>query len=245
MNVKQFGTAAWTALLKTTLFIFNIVFFALGVGFLTIGIYGMTVFKDFFSFAPSNYIYTPFICIGLFMMIVGVLSLWCTPKGVTWLLYLYGIIVFVLFVAVLILSAAFVVKRDTFEKTLETGIKKAMEDYPKDQQSIDLLQETLHCCGNDNYTEWFTTKWAAGENNVPTSCCTKAAGTKCVHLDLSTNLTDIYQAGCYKRVYTTIEDNYVIIGSIGFVSSIIIFFGSLLACGLAQNLRKNSYEQVE
>ena len=42
----------------------------------------MKAFKDFFSFAPSQAIYVPIICIGIFMTIVGVLSLWCTPKGI-------------------------------------------------------------------------------------------------------------------------------------------------------------------
>ena len=86
------------------------------MAFFVIGIYGIKMFKDFFTFAPGNIIYLPFICIGIFMMLVGMLSLWCTPKGVSWLLYLYGIIVFILFVAILALSAAFMVKRDTVSK---------------------------------------------------------------------------------------------------------------------------------
>jgi hypothetical protein len=83
----------------------------MGAAFLFIGIYGITVFKNFFSFAPSNYIYLPFICTGIFMMVVGLLSLWCTPKGVSWLLYFYGLIIFALFVITLMMSAGFVMRR--------------------------------------------------------------------------------------------------------------------------------------
>ena len=86
------------------------------MAFFVIGIYGIKMFKDFFTFAPGNIIYMPFIGIGIFMMLVGMLSLWCTPKGVSWLLYSYGVIVFILFVAILGLSALFMVKRDTVSK---------------------------------------------------------------------------------------------------------------------------------
>lgn len=245
MNVKQFGTAAWTAILKTMLFIFNIVFFAIGVAFLTIGIYGMTVFKNFFSFAPSNYIYLPFICIGIFMILVGLLSLWCTPKGVTWLLSLYAVIIFSLFIVVLAVSAIFMVKRGALEDNLKTAIETGMANYPKEAPSIDLMQTHLECCGSHNYTDWFDSVWAGHQNNVPLSCCINQAPGQCVHEHLSDNLTSIYTKGCYQKVSTTIEENYIMIGVVGFVSSIIIFFGSVISCTLAQNLKRNRYETVE
>ncbi len=143
MNAKSFGTVAWTALLKTLLLVFNLVFFAMGLAFMIIGIYGIRVFKNFFSFAPASTIYVPFISIGVFMMIVGMLSLWCTPKGVTWLLNMYAVVVFILFVAVLAISVLFVVKRDTFEEKLHEGIGNAMKNYPRDAESVDLMQSTV------------------------------------------------------------------------------------------------------
>jgi len=228
------------------LLIFNLIFLAIGAAFLTIGIYGMTVFKNFFAFAPSTQIYVPFICIGLFMMIVGIMSLWCTPKGVIWCLYLYSIIVFVLFVAVLALSALFVVKRSAVDANLKSGIESAMSAYP-DETSIDLLQQTLHCCGSVDYTNWFKTKWANGNKSVPQSCCINNNDT-CIHMNLPLSknaTTDIYTDGCYNKMHTTIEEKFAIIGSIGFLSSILIFCASLLACGLARNLKQNNYENIE
>jgi len=243
MNARSCGTAAWTAILKTMLLIFNLVFFAFGVAFCIVGIYGMTVFKNFFTFAPSKTIFLPFIGIGTFMIVIGLLSIWYTSKGVTWCLNIYGIIVFVLFVAVLAMSSLFVVRRDTFEQTLQVSINDAIHDYPKDKDSIDLLQKTLHCCGSKNYTDWFSTKWADSKLKVPESCCKQAQN--CAHENLKNNTTDIYIDGCYNRVYNTIENNYAIIGGIGFASAVIILFGSLLSCSLARNLKKTAYEQVE
>ena len=142
MNAKRFGTAAFTALLKTILMIFNIVFTvrqinflvtffslfsmflfkAFGIVFLAVGIYGMRAFKDVFSFAPGQAIYVPIICIGIFMSIVGVLSLWCTPKGVTWLLYLYSGVIFILFLTIFTISTIFMVRRDSVRKDLDKKV---------------------------------------------------------------------------------------------------------------------------
>lgn len=245
MNAKKFGTAACTALLKTILLAFNLIFFAIGLAFLVIGIYGYKVFSDFFQFAPSSHIYIPLICIGITMMGIGLLSLWCTPKGVSWLLYLYGAIIFVLFVAIFSISVLFMVKRDAFETTLKTSIDNSIKNYPKEKESIDLLQSTIKCCGLENYADWFTTTWANKKNSVPDSCCKVQNKLECNHENLGKNLTDIYQQGCYSKVYNTIEENYGFIGGIGFASSLIIFGGSLLSCALASNIKKNKYEEME
>lgn len=245
MDAKRFGTAACTALLKLLLMIFNVLFFCIGLVFLVVGIYGTRSFKEIFSFTQSSYIYVPIICIGLFMCIVGVLALWCTPKGVTWLLYLYSVVVFVLFLSVFTISILFVVKRDAFENTIHDGISNAMKNYPS-VTTIDLAQENLRCCGLNNYTDWFQSKWAAGSNNVPESCCLPNLPHICGHLNLTPlNSTDLFQDGCYKKMKAIIEDKYLIIAGIGFGASFVILLGSLLTCTLSHNLKKNRYEQVE
>lgn len=242
MNAKRLGTVACTAFLKTLLLAFNLLFFTLGLVFFVIGVYGIRVFKEFFTFAPSNYIYVPFICIGAFMMAVGLLSLWCTPKGISWLLYVYGMIIFVLFIAVFAMAILFAVKHDTFESELKTGIERSIANYTADSESIDLLQSTIHCCGSLDYTDWFATQWADSKKSVPKSCCIDSAN--CANID-PMNVTQIYTKGCYKIVHDSIENNYQLVTGIGFASAALILLGSVLSCTLATNLRKNRYEQVE
>lgn len=76
-----------------------------------IGIYGLQVFKDFFQFTTGSHLYIPILVVGIVMTVVGVLSLWFTPKGLSWMLYIYGIIVFVLFVVIFSMSILFMAKR--------------------------------------------------------------------------------------------------------------------------------------
>lgn len=200
MNTKKFKTAACTALLKTLMMAFNLIFFLIGFALLVVGFYGYKVFKQFFTFAPSTSIYFPIIAIGLLMMFIGALALWCTPKGTVWLLNVYSIFVFVLFLSIFSISILFTVKHDSWQSTLKNGIERSMENYQNETQSIDVLQSSIKCCGLHNYTDWFNTTWAKGHNNVPKSCCIKKNICNNENINVS-NATDIYQTVNFKNIF--------------------------------------------
>lgn len=140
---KSFKTMAFTALLKSILILFNILFLFIGLSFMLIGIYGFKMFKQFFSFAPSTAIYVPILSIGLFMILVGALSLWCIPKGVSSLIYLYAIVVFLLFLSAFTVSLLFISRRETVETTFKTGIDRMINLYPNESDAMDLLQSKV------------------------------------------------------------------------------------------------------
>jgi len=243
MDQRSFGSKACTALLKTLLIVFNALFLMLGVLLLTIGIYGLSVTNVLFiTFVSQKAIYLPILFIGLFMVFVGSLSLWCTPKGVTWLLYLYGIIIFVLFATVFALSALLVVRHDAVENSLKVGIAKSMENYANDKAAMDNLQSNFKCCGSSNYSDWFNTMWFNSTRSVPVSCCLNR--TQCRNTEPIV-ASDLFEIGCFQLLGSSLQHYYNVIGGIGFASSILIFFGSILACSLARNINKNRYEQLE
>jgi hypothetical protein len=51
--------------------------------------------------------------------------------------------------------------------------------------------------------------------------------------------------GCYEKMRTTIDKQYTLIGGLGFASSVIIFFGSLLSWWLARNINNKAYEIMQ
>lgn len=192
MNPKQFKTAAFLAFLKTLMMIFNLVFFLIGFVLLIVGFYGLKVFRQFFAFAPSIWIYYPLIAIGLFMMLVGALSFWCTPKGIVWLLNVYAILIFLLFLSIFSFSVFFTVKNDSVATSLKVGIERSMRSYQNNSKAIDILQSKFKCCGSKNFTDWFATEWASHHNIVPKSCCINK--NECSNEDLNIlNATGIYQ----------------------------------------------------
>lgn len=241
---KSLRTTACTTFLKTLVMIFNVLFLLIGLALTVVGIYGYRMFKQFFSFAPSTAIYIPIISIGIFMIVVGALSLWCTPKGVSYLLYLYSVIVFVLFLTTFTIGVLFFARRDTIETTFKSGVDKLISKYPIDAESIDVLQANIKCCGSANYKDWFESEWANRTNKVPKSCC--MAKTECIfdNIDVK-NVTGIYETGCFVRFNETIEKNYGKICGILFASAFVILAGFALSYMLGDNLRNNRYEQMQ
>jgi hypothetical protein len=55
----------------------------------------------------------------------------------------------------------------------------------------------------------------------------------------------LFEKGCYQLLEAKIEQYYAAIGGIGFACSIVIFFGSILACSLSRNIQTNRYQQLE
>lgn len=243
-TTKSIRTTACTTFLKTLVMIFNAIFLAIGVGLSIVGIYGYRMFKQFFSFAPSTAIYVPIICIGVLMIIVGALALWCTPKGVSYLLYFYSVLVFILFLSTFTVSVLFFARKDTVENTFKSGVDRLMLSYPTDSESIDILQSNIKCCGSQNYTDWFQTPWAKNSSRVPESCCVAKMNCTNLHID-ERNVTGIYQVGCFVKFNETIENNYGKICGILFASSFVILAGCALAYMLSDNLRNNRYEQMQ
>lgn len=198
MNSKRFKTAAFMAFLKTLMMVFNLLFFLIGFSLIVVGLYGMKVFQEFFSFAPSEMIYYPLIFIGLLMMLIGALSFWCTPKGIVWLLNIYAGLIFLVFLSIFSFSVFFTVKHNSVKTTLKSGFEKSMKNYETNFRAIDILQIKFKCCGSDNYTDWFATEWANNQNNVPKSCCINK--NHCINKNLDIfNTTDIYEQVCFKK----------------------------------------------
>jgi len=237
-------STACSALLKTLLMLFNVLFLAVGIALFVVGVYGYKMFKQFFAFAPSTTIYIPIICIGLFMIVVGALSLWCIPKGVRYLLYVYAVVVFVLFLSIFTISVLFFARRDAIELTFKAGVVRLMNTYPNETASIDILQANIKCCGSENYTEWFEPKWANNTKKVPESCCMVKLNCTHENLEDNSNAADIYQIGCNEKFNETIENNYGKICAVLFASSFIVLLGCVLSFMLINVLKSNRYEQM-
>ena len=248
LKAKKMGSVACLALLKTLFFAFNLLLITIGLGLLLIGVYGLNSFKDILTlstYVPSTSIYIAIICLGLFILVIGILSLWCTINNITWLLYIYSVLVFALFLSVFSVSILFIVKYDSFEDSIKVAFDSAVKKYPSDSQATDMLQSTLKCCGSNNYTDWFSTTWAKNTHSVPKSCCINKNSCKNEDLDIAKVNKDIYEQGCFKKASALIENNYAIIGGVIFACSLIILGGSLLTCSLTHKIKKQRYEQME
>ncbi|XP_075046438.1 tetraspanin-3-like isoform X2 [Mixophyes fleayi] len=65
---------------------------------------------------------------------------------------------------------------------------------------VNKIQNELHCCGLQNYTDWETTSWYKRSDNhsVPKSCC-NVAFSAC--FGILTESNKLYQEGCFVKLH--------------------------------------------
>lgn len=241
------------ACMKTLMMVFNFIFWITGIAILALGIWIKVDLYKYMELSSIYYKESPFILIGVGVVIVlvGSLGCCCTIKGNAILLYMYAAFLIVVFVVELSTGAAGFVYKGKLENGFKEGLKKALDQYGADTEistGMDDLQKKLKCCGINSYTDWFNTTWANKQRNVPASCC-KTDKTECQHTNLPVNpaqnvTVQIYTEGCYFTVLTFMQGNMGIIGGVALGISFLQLFGALFACCLAKNINRSKYEQV-
>ncbi|CAF2722168.1 unnamed protein product [Rotaria sp. Silwood2] len=251
MDWHRFHASASIALLRTLLICINIIFLISGGILFLLGVVLRSQLSIFLDITPEMSSSSPYILIGLGLIIffIGLFAFWCTIKGHVTLLYIYAIVVFLIFVAEILLAVTVLMKQQTYEETFKTSLSNVMRQYPNEPMAshVDRLQNALLCCGIDSYTDWFQTPYGSILLQVPESCCKKSLNHTCTRKDLKKEYlpADINANGCYATVISAIKNNYPIFGGIIIVIALFPLIGVILACCLARQMSKQRYEQVD
>jgi len=236
--------------MKTIMMVFNFIFWITGVAVLALGIWMKVQLYIYIELTTEYYTEAPYVLIGTGcgIIIIGFLACMCTSKGKPVLIYMFAGFLFIVFIAELAVGVAGFVYRGKIEEGFSAGLDQALLNYGTDEsaaEAFDGIQETLNCCGKDSYEDWFTVDWSGSgaSTSVPASCCIEE-GCANAPLNVATANSTIYTQGCYTLVTDFMRTNFAIIGGVAVGFAFIQFFGSLLACALAKNIKKNAYEQV-
>ncbi|CAF1073776.1 unnamed protein product [Adineta steineri] len=251
MNWQRFQTSASLALLRTLLFCVNVIFMFTGGILILLGIAIRSHFQDFLDITPDMSSTSPYILIGLgvIILLVGFSAFWCTFKGHVTLLYVYSVVILLVLIAEVVLAGTIFMRKRTYEQTFKTVVRKVMQQYPRRpmKSHIDHLQRGLQCCGIDSYADWFETPYGGTHHQVPQSCCKQLSNHTCMRTDLEKEnlLNDIHTNGCYSTVILAIKSNYLVFGGIIMTIALFPLTGIILACCLAHQLSKHRYERVD
>ncbi|UJR22420.1 hypothetical protein I4U23_025480 [Adineta vaga] len=251
MTWRHVQTSASLAFLRTLLFFVNLIFILSGGLLVILGIALRSHFKEFLEITPEMKSSSPYVVMGLgiAVLFIGLLAFWCTIRGHITLLYIYSIIILLILIAEVILAVTIIMKKQTYESSFKTSVRKIMLQYPRTSMSshVDHLQRALSCCGVDSYTDWFETSYGSSQNQVPLSCCKKSLNHTCIRTNLQKdNLpTDLNINGCYPTVLSAIKSNYPIFGGIILAIALFPLMGIILSCCLAHQLSKHRYEPVD
>ncbi|ESO08223.1 hypothetical protein HELRODRAFT_169962 [Helobdella robusta] len=151
----------------------------------------------------------------------------------------------VLALSSLILTAVSLGSFLTAANIFKAGFYQNMKKFHADRsvkESIVQLQESFECCGNTNYTDWFTIGWSpsitASKVGLPLSCCKRQGTNPCfefVELEELNSLTP-YHEGCNGKVQTQYVTYTLISGSLFALSFII----DILSTGLSYTNSKSA-----
>ncbi|XP_067007625.1 tetraspanin-7 [Anabrus simplex] len=234
---KRLQTVAAMACMKTLLMLFNFVFWISGIAILAVGIWMQVELYKYMELSTEFSSTAPYVLMGTgaLIIVIGSLACCCTVKGQPVLLYIYGAFLMIIFVMELGAGASIYVYRDKLQHGFDTGLNQSMQEYQKGTEKsndFDVMQTTLHCCGNRKYDDWLAIR-----SEIPQSCCRIA--------NCNTgNETEIYQSGCYTKVVEFLDDNIGLVGGSALGVAFFPLVGVLLACCLAKNINKSKYEQM-
>jgi len=234
---KRLQTVAAMACMKTLLMLFNFVFWLTGIAILAVGIWMVVELYKYMELSTEFSATAPYVLIGTgaLIILVGSLACCCTVKGQPVLLYIYGAFLMVIFLLEISAGVSIYAYREKLLDGFGKGLNQSLTNYNTDKEKasdFDLVQSTLHCCGNQNYTDWYTS-----HQKVPQSCC-KQEGCE------PQKKEDIYTQGCFNKVVEFLNGNIGLVGGSAVGVAFFPLLGEILACCLAKNINKAKYEQM-
>ncbi|XP_033637887.1 tetraspanin-7-like [Asterias rubens] len=254
---KQMQTTAAMAIVKLLLTIFNLIFWLVGLSLLAVGIWGIFELKYYLELSKTDYSNVEYVLIGTgsFMIAAGIIGCCATVKNIAWLLQLYGVMVFVVFIALLAAGISGFVYKKPLQEGFKKGLKEHIDDYKGSSKVpdsyVDKLQEKLSCCGSQNYTDWMQSDWSQDHvNQVPSSCCNASVSEDICSkqqsaIPIKTNGTLLaFNKGCYEKVASFLDNKMAIIGGSALGFAFFQIIGIVLAFGLAKLINTNKYEMM-
>uniref|UniRef100_W5N1Y4 Tetraspanin n=1 Tax=Lepisosteus oculatus TaxID=7918 RepID=W5N1Y4_LEPOC len=213
-----------------------------GIALIIVGEISRTSYNEFESFTGGglSHIAVLLIVVGVAISItafLGCLGAWLDNSI---LLGLFTGILILILTLEIVAGILFYVFRAKVESKITKKAKEVIKKYDiRDRAIIDDIQDQFHCCGAENYTDWFVSGGWKNHRAVPDSCC-RLESEDCGHIITSDN---IYLKGCVKSIKEFLKKNLVWIGAACIALGLVEILGVVLGVCLLNNiLRRGSYD---
>lgn len=251
--------------LKYMIFGFNVLFWLLGLGILTVGVWAWSEKDTFNNLGKvANIALDPafiLICIGTVTFIIGFTGCVGALRENTCLLASYAIFLSVLLLFEMTAGILGFVFKDWIKAQATIGFQTFIIHYredPDQQNLIDWIQEDwLQCCGIEGPKDWDRNNYFNCSSRdvgsreacgVPFSCCKRKPNEiiknkQCGYDVRKPGFNDlsktINERGCLEAIEDWTEQNLISLASLVFL----ILFMQILGICFAQNLRADIFAQ--
>ncbi|CAH1257040.1 TSPAN11 [Branchiostoma lanceolatum] len=230
------------SIIKILLFIFNFIFWIIGIAILAIGIWLRVddrISKVVAGEIDLGFFYTAcyvLIVAGAFTMVVGFLGCWGAVKENRLFLLIFAILIGLLVLLEFVAGILAVVYRNDLNVWVEEAVNKALNGERVDQKPVEFqsfvfeIQNQFTCCGLTSYRNW-----ADPCTQGQCKTCTAANTDQCERPPCGS----VYNP-CLSKLNSFLEDNIIIVGGVGLAFAFLQIVGIVFACILRRNLDESS-----
>lgn len=240
---------------RILLFVFNFLFWVLGIALLAVGITSRTSASSWKQLMEESLILNAaniLIAAGVIVALIGFLGCCGAWKKNKCMLLSFAICIILIFILQLAGGIYAYTKKDTLQKDLETGLNTMQNMYGKANpktadkefdEAVDWFQQNVKCCGTEKPESWTDSDWGkiAGNKGVPESCC-KTQTTGCGKADIKTllNKKTIFPKGCIPVGKQYAKDKIFLVGGVLIGIGVVQLLGILFACCLSRAIDQDA-----
>ncbi|XP_070304788.1 CD63 antigen-like [Salvelinus sp. IW2-2015] len=213
-------------------------FWVSGIAFIAIGSMSLTTYTEIATFTGSALSRTSMLLIAEGIIVVGITVsvisfLGCFGARTDSRSLRASILVMILTMEI-VAGISLYVLRSKVDEIIKKKARSVISEYSvKNRPVIDDVQdECIHCCGAENYTNWFRSKGWGNRSSVPDSCCL-------VEYDFCGQ-----SSSCVQTIRQYPGKNLVWVAAACIGLGVVEVFGALLGMCLFQDLRRRSYEKI-
>jgi len=225
-------------------FLFNFIFFLVGVAIIGLGSYMAISMKDYFDFLGlseidgmkniglSSYI---FILVGVLVTIIAFLGCCAACTENKCMMWSFATLMLLILIAEIGVCVTMLLYKGQVVAVATDAMTRSLDEYNKAgkegvKKTWDEIQEKFTCCGVSNGPADWKNK-VDGPTTAPDSCCTNLS-VGCGKDAIGTDR--LYQDGCLKEFENYIGNNIFLVGGVGLALIIVQLIAVITGCCLAK-----------
>lgn len=237
--------------IKYLLFLFNFIFWVTGIGIIVAGAVIQIRYSNYINFLGDSFLSAPIllIVVGCVIAVMGFFGCCGAIRENYCMAMTFAVLLGLIFILELAAGIAGYILRIELEQVIKVQALDGMSHYNMTGSSgvteaWDHMQETLHCCGISNYSDWQNNTWFENNNDVPESCCRQLGCDVTVRnkpVEIAEKI--IFVDACADKLLDWASNKMgIIIGIVCGVAGIQIV-GVLLSCAFGSRIR-DMYDAV-